>query len=176
MPLPPVNIITLNDFFNLKRNMNKLSWRLLLLLFVQEFTIATPLFCQPGISKDMTQSTAVITDTILPLNRALFLFPSSINSKVKTDTSTNMADYIAVKLGHIQVCSGEIYFSGAGFPSVQILLFVSCSQQGSYEIPSSLKALYARCRAGSEITFVQCRLKNKDGSISSPVNRTVRIL
>lgn len=139
--------------------------------------ISCPSFGQQTSIKINAASPPIVKDSIPPQNNnGLPLFPGVIHSKLNKDTTKSLTESIMDKLRHIQVCSGEIYFSGAGFPFVQRLLFVGSGKQAFYEISPTLKEFYSRCRAGSEITFINCTVKNGDGTISKPVNRTVRIL
>jgi hypothetical protein len=105
-------------------------------------------------------------------------FPKTIDTKSNKDSSKSMADFIMGKLPPLQIYTGEVYFSGTGFPFVEIILFrgVASGRPGGPTISDSLQKMLGRCMSGSEITFVKCTFHNSDGSLSKPINRTVRVL
>lgn len=139
--------------------------------------ISSSTFCQVANKKNKSASSPVSKDTVQQgKNNGIPNFPTAINSKSNRNTSKSLTEYISDKFRHIQVCSGEIYFSGAGFPYVERLLYVGCGQHTPHSISPALKQLYGRCRKGTEITFIKFTIKNSNGSISKPVNRTVRII
>lgn len=109
-------------------------------------------------------SSSIMSDSIHPGND--YFIPHIINSKLSGTKS--LLEILTEQFKDLKIMSGEVYFTGAGFPYMERILF----KGPGLEI---LKTYFVRCRAGSEITFVKCILKNTDGSISKPLNRTVMI-
>ena len=87
-------------------------------------------------------------------------------NQIKYDTVSvaNRAEYIE-KLNHLDINSGTIYFSGAGFPDVASTTF-----KGKMSIHQSFLSRFV---SGSKITFEKCTFKNDDGTISKLLNKSI---
>jgi len=62
--------------------------------------------------------------------------------------------------------SGMIYFSGTGFPGVIPVKATDINL---------LSQCYGKCAAGTIITLSNCVYKNPNGSLSEPVNKTIKL-
>jgi len=87
----------------------------------------------------------------------------------KTDTVSleNMAA-LKEKLIQLDFISGTVRFSGAGFPSVASIELKNNSMKAT-------SVFLNRCQSGSKITFEKSIIKNRDGTSSKPVNKSIII-
>lgn len=87
----------------------------------------------------------------------------------KTDTvSAKYTKELIEKFKTINVLSGTVRFSGTGFPDVASVPF----RKGA---SNSMGSFFDRCRLGSRITFENCLLIKKDGTIAGPINKSIFI-
>lgn len=81
------------------------------------------------------------------------------------DSKSNIIKEIN-KLREFNFISGSIYFSGSGFSSVTTIKAIDNSK---------LETNYLRCIPGTIITLENCCYKTLSGSISSPLNKSIKL-
>lgn len=81
--------------------------------------------------------------------------PTVINAREVTDSLKNL-----------NFISGNIYFSAAGFINV---IVASVSEKGK------LQKYYGKCIPGSVITLENCIYRNRDGSLSLRLNKSIKL-
>ena len=135
----------------------------------RDIYFSTLIFPVKNSNRNHTTSPQSIKDSTKLIKN--YEIPNIINSKLNSDSSKSLSDILIQIFKQLHIVSGVVYFSGAGFPYSEAVLFRGSGGNGI----TSLKGLFARCRSGSEITFEKCILKNNDGTTSKPVNRSILI-
>lgn len=79
----------------------------------------------------------------------------------------NTTEELQKQLYQLEIITGNIYFSGTGFPAT-----VAASVHGSIV---GLNDLLNRCGPGSRITLERCIIKKKDRSLTVPISKSLFI-